>query len=719
MKNKIISVILALGMAFSTGTLCSCSDSKTLETESSVGSSVVSASDSVVPTSEPKIVKVVGTDLSGEVKIYEVDPAQLESTGIPLGGSAGAGDAGSSGAGNSGANSGNDAGNGAGSNAGASVGDDANSGAAPGSGEITRWQYNVSFPDWQDRSMYGANNRMGFHANAGQGKIYLQPHDASNFALYINDCKIDTSEIKNDKAYMLDISAITRNGTTLQISSLAQGTVDVKIPYPTVIAGTPAGAGLSDDAIDLIDKIITADINYGFSSAQIAIVRHGALVYEHEWGNIQTYDAEGNKTDAPKVTKDTLYDLASVTKMFSVNYALQYLATRDEVDINTKIADILGSSFYLDTVDYKYSEYEKIPLEENRQLKSELTIRDLMSHTAGFPAGPTYFKDHEAAIFDAKDSANYVTSSSTNEAERKETLRQIGMTPLMYEPGTKTLYSDMDYMILCYCVERITGKPIDQFLREVFWEPMGLTHVTYNPLQNGFAKENCAATELKENFEGRDGRFAGGRDHPVQGVVHDPNTYFTMGGVSGHAGMFSNAEDLALLASVMLSGGYGEMKYFSRDVIDLFTSIQNQDAPGYGLGWWRKGDSARDYYYGSVADSKTYGHQGFTGTLVVIDPESDMVIVILTNKIHSPVLKGDSTPYSGNVYTTASLGFVPQILEIGRDGAFVDKTIWSALVGDMAADYKRTIEKKGITDEEHPRYKAYKALLQVQREVSK
>jgi len=675
--------MLVLGMVFSTGVLSSCSDSKNKQSETAVGSSVSGTSESAAPTREQKIVKVVGTDLPGEVKIYEVDPALFEDK-----------------------------------DKGEDVGSPDN-GAMPGSGAIPRWQYSVSFPDWQDRSMYGANNRMGFYANVGQGKIYLQPHEAGSFALYINDLKIDTSDIRNDQTYMLDISAIARNGTnTLQISDLSEGTIDVRIPYPEVVPGSLSGSGISQDAISLIDSIISSDIEHGFSSAQVAVVRHGALVYEKEWGNIRTYDEKGNKVDAPKVTKDTLYDLASVTKMFSVNYALQYLVTRGEVDINTKIADILGSSFYLDTVDYKYSEYEKIPLEENRKLKSELTLRDLLSHTAGFPAGPTYFADHEASVFDVKDGVNYVTSTSTDEAQRKETLRQIGMTPLMYRPGTKTLYSDMDYMILCYCVERITGKPIETFLKEVFWEPMGLTHMMYNPLQKGFSADQCAATELKENFEGRDHRFSAGRAHPVQGVVHDPNTYFCMGGVSGHAGLFSNAEDLAKLASVMLSGGYGEMKYFSRDVIDLFTSIQNQDAPGYGLGWWRKGDSARDYYYGSVADSKTYGHQGFTGTLVVIDPENDMVIVILTNKIHTSVLKGDSTPYSGNVYTTASLGFVPQILEIGLDQVTVDKGIWSSLIGDMAADYKRTIEKKKITDEDHPRYKAYKALLEVQRKIS-
>jgi len=570
----------------------------------------------------------------------------------------------------------------------------------------TRWQYDLSFPDWQNRSMNGANNRLAFYGYSRQGKIYitLQPGTGS-FSLYINDTKIDTSAMTEGKTYSVNFESIARNGqNTLQVSNLSTGKVNIRIPYPTIKTGTYQDAGISPKAIDLIDRIISEDIAHGYPSAQIAIVRHGRLVYSNSWGNIQTYDEKGDPVSSAKVTNDTLYDLASVTKMFSVNYALQYLVTQGKADIDMKVSDILGAEFYENTVDYKYSEGDKIPLETNKQYKADLTIRDILKHMGGFPAGPITFSDS--------------APTKDPDAARAATLREICKTPLMYKPGTKALYSDLDYMILCFCVEKLTGQPLDAFLRETFWEPLGLTHITYNPTKNGFARENCVATELKENHNNSNPRFTDDRQNPIQGEVHDPNAYYCMGGVSGHAGLFANASDLAILASVMLTGGYGEHRFFSQNVIDMFTSIQELDSSGYGLGWWREGDHTRDNYYGSTSDSNVYGHQGFTGTLAVIDPENDMVIVILSNKIHSKVLKGDKATYAGNVYTTASLGFVPQILQIGLDGKNVDDAMWRDLVSDMAEDISRTNEKYSVTDREHPRWKAYDALIAVKEKMN-
>ena len=244
---------------------------------------------------------------------------------------------------------------------------------------------------------------------------------------------------------------------------------------------------------------------------------------------------------------------------------------------------------------------------------------------------------------------------------------------------------------------------------------MGLKHITYNPLQNGFSKDDCAATELQgTTLEGTPDK-TGVRKGTLQGQVQDPNAFYCLGGVSGHAGLFSNASDLAILASLMLTGGYGDQKFFSTNVLDLFTSIHDADSPDYALGWNREGDHARDYYFGSVSDSGAYGHSGYTGTFVLIDPENDMVVVLLTNKIHSKIMRGEdfSSPYEGSRYTTAYMGFIAEILEIGMDEEKADDSIWKNLVLDMAADYKRNNENKGITDKNDPRWKAYDALMAI------
>lgn len=583
------------------------------------------------------------------------------------------------------------------------------------------WQYDITFPEWQDRSSYCANNRLGFYGYSGQGTIYVTlDEEAGSFNLYINDKRIDTSSMTPGGTYTLDISGIARNGrNSLQLSDLSEGKVQVKIPFPIVIGGTIQDVGIDEGAIGLIDAIISSDIEYGFPSAQVAIIKDGRLVYQNAWGNVRTYDDVGDPIDAAPVTNNTLYDLASVTKMFSVNFAIQYLMTNGRIDLDAKIVDILGDKFADDTIDITYTGYTHIPLATNKQYKSDLTVRDLLRHQGGFPAGPEYYNDrydHGKRDWSAHDSNILYVGTKADDAARNSTFDMICKTPVMYQPGTKVLYSDLDFMILCFCVEEITGMRLDAFLEEVFWGPLGLSHITYNPLENGFSEGDCAATELKGTKKSETKQYWGIRIRTLQGEVHDPNAYYCMDGISGHAGLFSNATDLAILGSVMLTGGYGNHRFFSQDVLDLFTSIQNEDYPGYALGWWREGDHTRDYYFGSVTDSKAFGHQGFTGTFAMIDPENNMVIVILTNKLHTKVL--DSDTFSGNLYQTAWLGFVPEIIEIGLSGDEADDAIWASMAGDMAAVAKRTLDEKGITDHDHPSWKAYEALLQAKEKVS-
>lgn len=130
----------------------------------------------------------------------------------------------------------------------------------------------------------------------------------------------------------------------------------------------------------------------------------------------------------------------------------------------------------------------------------------------------------------------------------------ICRTPLWYEPGTKTVYSDLDYMILGLVVEKTTGEKLDAWLKKTFWNPMGLTHITYNPLRNGFTKDDCAATELNGKTRDHLLDYPGYRTYTLQGEVHDEKAFYSMDVVSGHAGLFANASDVAKLASVMLSG---------------------------------------------------------------------------------------------------------------------------------------------------------------------
>ena len=560
------------------------------------------------------------------------------------------------------------------------------------------WQKKAVFPDawgYTDDTL-AMNSMVSFQGYRGQGYMYVEvAENVTGFTLYVNGQEYDTSAMRNG-LYRVDFANAARDGkNTIQVSNIrpfdAAGAVTVYIPYPVVLQGSIEDAGIRPETLQLISDIIQSDIDHGFSSAQLAIVRNGRLVYENAWGSVNAYEQNGErKTDSPAVTADTLYDLASVTKMFSVNYALQKLVTDGAIDINARVVDILGAGFSEDTLEIHYDGYEFPGLDTMKKWKAELTIRDILCHQAGFPAGIHYFNqrfdpEKQAATADGDNIlfAGYDGSEET----RQNTLNALCKTPLMYEPGTKTVYSDLDYILLCFIVEKVTGQRLDRYMQDNFYGPMGLTHVTYNPLQNGFSKDDCAATELNGNTRDHLASFTGIREYTVQGEVHDELSWYSMGGVSGHAGLFSNASDLAKLASVMLTGGYGENRFFSQNVIDLFTGPKALTHGQWGLGWWREGSDQRPWYFGTQSASDTIGHQGWTGTLVMIDPSRQLVIVYLTNKINSPVTSPDnSNRFNGNYYTASTLGFVPQLVSIGLDEESDIMPQLKALLADMVSE---------------------------------
>lgn len=503
-----------------------------------------------------------------------------------------------------------------------------------------QWQGNVTFPDWKnyvDDTLI-MNSLYSFTGFADQGSVYITASEGiTGMELFINGTKVDASKILANpgKAVQVDYAAVAQNGAnTIQVTNITpkSAKVNVKIPYAQVIDGTPAEVGMEEDTLQLIDDLISSEIKYGFSAAQLAVVKDGKLVVNEAWGNVNGWTPDGkvDKTSAP-VTTDTLFDLASNTKMYATNYAVQKLVSEGKLNVDAKVCDYIP--------EFKDGPNDAIKGKDN------LTIREILQHQAGFPDDPQYHR-----------------SSTLFCQERDKILEKIIATPLKYTPGSKTVYSDVDYMLLSFVVEKITGERFDEYLKENIYDPMGLTHTVFNPLRNGFEKDDCAATELQGNT--RDGAitFPNVRTDTVQGEVHDEKAYYCMDGISGHAGLFSNAEELAKLCQVMLNGGgYGANQFFSKDTIDEFIKPKTSDLANWGLGWWREADnSSRMYYFGPQSSSNTIGHQGWTGTITVIDPESDLVIVLLTNKKNSPVInnKVDSGDFVCDNYALGSLGVI-------------------------------------------------------------
>ena len=594
------------------------------------------------------------------------------------------------------------------------------------------WQGEVSFPDWKGYidDTLAMNSMYSFDGVKDQGKIYFTINKkVKSFDLFINNNKVNTKNMKNG-IYELDISKISKNGSnTIQVTNInpsnLKDAIKVSIPYPRVIDGNLKEVGLSEEPFELINDIIESDIKYGFSSAQLAVIKDGKLVYQNAWGQTNTYNQDGTPIkNGTEVTNDTLYDLASNTKMYSVAYGIQYLVDNEKISLNDKIIDILGQEFVDNTIEIKYSSYEdNYPgLDKIKEWKSNITIKDVMMHQAGFPDSGHYHNQKFDAVNqkldDNVDNVLYVEN-----ANKENTLKNgINKTPLLYEPRTKTLYSDIDYMILGIIIEKTTNKDLNSFLADTFFKPMGLTHITYNPLDNGFKEDDCAATELNGNT--RDGLidFPNIRKDTIKCEVHDEESYYTMEGISGHAGLFANATDLAKLASVMLTGGYGNNKFFSKDTRDIFISPQSNSSINYGIGWWREADDKRVWYFGTQSKENTVGHQGWTGTLTMIDFENNMVIVYLTNSINTPITDTSSldtaNDFEGRYYTSSTLGFIPQIIYIGlnNDNKDLNKAL-NSLIKDMTNEKQKLIDEEKNNgkklDDDHPLIKAKKALVEV------
>ena len=573
---------------------------------------------------------------------------------------------------------------------------------------LADWQKTVNFPDWRGKvdDTLALNSMISFNFFHGQGKVYLNVADkVKRFNMFINNERVNTSGIKAGGIYAIDISDYATDGiNTIQIANIEpynqKDAVKLFIPYPVILEGSIKDSGIKPETLSLISDIIESDIANGFTSAQLAVIRDGRLVYSNEWGKVNSYNQNGTRNNKSRnADTNTLYDLASVSKMFGVNYAVQKLVTDEKLNLDTRLVDILGKEFANSVINITYKNLGRININTMREWKASITVRDVLCHRAGFPAVVHYHDknyDISALKHDDKASNPLYTGNDGSALTRAKTLEAICKTPLMYRPRTKIVYSDIDYMLLCFVIEKVTGQPLDVYMRENFWRPMNLNRIAYNPLKNRFSRDEIAATEINGNTRGGKINFAGIRTYTLQGEVHDEKAFHSMGGVSGHAGLFSNAEDIAKLASVMLTGGYGNYKFFSRNVIDTFTAPQNADSANWGVGWYREAEDQRVWYFGTQAPSNAIGHQGWTGTLVMIDPSRNLVIAYLTNKINSPAMKGytSSKGFTASWFTSATLGFVPQILSIGMDS---DKNINAqlmSLLADMAGDSVKLITKK-------------------------
>lgn len=323
-----------------------------------------------------------------------------------------------------------------------------------------------------------------------------------------------------------------------------------------------------------IDTIIERAIgDTAMPGCQVVVMHHGRVILNRAYGH-QTYDPQ-----SPAVTPQTIYDLASLTKPMATTLAIMKLVDDGQVGLGDKLSKYLP---YLKKTD-----------------KADITLRQALSHQTPLKA------------FD-----NYWTKTSN----RDSLLLMVAQSALVDKP----VYSDFNFMLLGDVVERVSGQTLEQYVDEHFYSPMGLRRTAFRPLSHGIALSQIAPTE-RDTLRGL-----------IHGTVHDPNAH-AMGGVSGHAGLFSTAEEVALVMQMLLNGGQLDgTRYLKEKTVETFTRRHfekqgNRRALGFDKQLFTPNRNGQAAFEASQA---SYGHTGFTGTMLWVDPEYDMVFVFLSNRVH-------------------------------------------------------------------------------------
>lgn len=293
--------------------------------------------------------------------------------------------------------------------------------------------------------------------------------------------------------------------------------------------------------------------------------------------------------DAPTVQADTIYDLASLTKAVATTTAAMILVERGALVLDKAVAWYLPDFF---------PPYD-LATDALWEARREVTVRHLLAHNSGLPAYEQFF---------------------LRAREKFHVLEEALEIPLDELPGTRTLYSDTGFILLGEIIERVCRQSLDTFCRNEIFTPLEMKQTCFNPPESW--RGRIAPTELDERF----------RKRLIQGEVHDENAW-VMGGVAGHAGLFGTAGDLSRFCRMMLDGGrIGERQLIKSDTIREFTRSwpAAQGAPR-ALGWDKPSQPSSSGRYFSPS---SYGHLGYTGTSVWIDPDRKLFVILLTNRVH-------------------------------------------------------------------------------------
>ncbi|WP_423148604.1 serine hydrolase domain-containing protein [Rubrolithibacter danxiaensis] len=356
----------------------------------------------------------------------------------------------------------------------------------------------------------------------------------------------------------------------------------------------------SDNLIRPIDAIVEDAINKKATPGAVVLVaKDGKVIFNKAYG-YYTYDNQ--RADSI----DDIFDLASVTKISATTMATMRLYEQEKIKLDTNVGAYIP--------------------EARSTNKNDIRVRELLLHQAGLVPYIPFYESIKPGEYSRDSSEMYPVKVADNYYLRKGYFEDI-MWPQMVkshlESRGKYVYSDLSMYFMKEIVERQAIQPLAQYVSEQFYQPLGMKTAGFNPRYR-FPREKIVPTENDTYF----------RKTLLQGFVHDQGAAM-VGGVSGHAGLFASANDLAILFQMILNGGsYGGMQYFKPETVKLFTSKQsNVSRRGLGFDRW---DPETGTYPSSLASSQTFGHTGFTGTCVWVDPKYNLVYIFLSNRVQTP-----------------------------------------------------------------------------------
>ena len=382
---------------------------------------------------------------------------------------------------------------------------------------------------------------------------------------------------------------------------------------PVSINEYPAGSGilmsksvenfsvLPENITQQLDKMLQDGIqNHIYPGCEVIALHHGQPIYHKAFGYLDYNRQE-------KVTPQTMYDIASLTKVAATTLAVMKLYDNGEIHLTDRIGKYVH---YLAGTD-----------------KANLTLEELLTHTSGMPAFIPFYKSIQGneKYLRASKSENFSIQVADNLYLRNDypdTIRYKVAHCKLKEK--KYEYSDLNFLLLKDMVENVTMMPIEQFLAETFYQPMGLSHTSFKPLQHGFHKKEIAPTE-------KDGTF---RKQLVHGYVHD-QTSALMNGNAGNAGLFSTAEEIGAIFLMLQNGGmYDGERYLSESTVAEFTKMHHlHGCQVRGFGFHTPKATGTSSIVPAAASTHIFGHQGFTGTVVWCDPKEELIFVFLSNRV--------------------------------------------------------------------------------------